>query len=90
MLSATLLRANGETCKCFSMYDAGAGQCLGKIAVEFHLRPLTFQTYGQEPPGRPVRICSVSRKDWIVSAVRLPEKGDGILVRLFSLAKWST
>ena len=57
-----------------------------KRALEFRLRPITYQVFGDDLPGDPSQICSVSEEDWILSSVKPAGEGDGVVVRLFSLA----
>ena len=65
---------------------AAAPAALLRRAKEFRLPPICYQVFGKGLPGDAVQICSVSRDDWIVSAAKQPERGQGLVVRLFSLA----
>jgi alpha-mannosidase len=70
----------------FGLADSLTRASFLKRVMEFRLPPRVWQTFGETPPATGMSVCSVSNLDWIVTGIKTPEQGRGIVVRVVNLS----
>jgi len=74
----------------FGLSSSASPAGLLKLAQEYRLTPAAYEVFGESCGGDGLEIASVSRPGWFVTAIKRPEKGKGMVVRVLSLSRETT